>query len=104
MEITNADKIGQADADAVLSFLEPIVATLMTWRRFIALTVVLASLFAVVVVVLLPNQYEATARVLPPADSGSPLDGPYFGRNLGSAARLLGGSSSPDYTRYLSIL
>lgn len=73
-------------------------------RRFIALATTLVAIVAVVVLLLIPNEYRASARVLAPqANSINPLSA-VLGRNLSSAASALLGGSSGDYARYLTIL
>ncbi|MCA0267854.1 MAG: lipopolysaccharide biosynthesis protein [Bacteroidetes bacterium] len=73
------------------------------YRKAIAAFTVLAAIAAVVVSLLLPNEYKATARVLAPQQPMSSLVGS-LGRNISSAARLLGDNAGGDYARYFAIL
>lgn len=62
------------------------------------------AILAVVISLLIPNQYQATARVLPPEGSGSSPLAAMLSRGVpASAAQLLGGGRT-EYTRYLALL
>lgn len=77
---------------------------LWQWRRFIALFTGAVAVAAVVISLLIPNWYFASARVLTPDDSGSSgLLSAALG-NLSGAARSLIGGGGGDYTRYLALL
>lgn len=73
------------------------------WRFFISGVTMLAAIVAVVVTLQMPNEYRASARVLAPQPPMSSLVGS-LGRNLSSAARLLGDNAGGDYSRYFAIL
>jgi tyrosine-protein kinase Etk/Wzc len=73
-------------------------------NRFIALSTAIVAVAAVVISLLIPNQYLATARVLPPESSGSSPIAAMLSRGLPSgAAQLLGGGRT-EYTRYIALL
>lgn len=59
---------------------------------------------AVVISLLLPEWYRASARVLVPEAQGGSLSSAILGNLPAGASALLGGGPSGDYTRYLSIL
>lgn len=73
-------------------------------RWFIVAFTTLVAIAAVVLSLMMPNWYAASARVLPPEASGAnPLTAALM-RNAGSAASALLGGVSSDYARYLAIL
>lgn len=77
------------------------LGTLFLWRRFIISVTAVVAVAAVVITLLMPNWYRASARLLTP-ESGGGLSSLLL-RNLPSgASSLLGGGG--DYTRYLAIL
>ncbi len=81
------------------------LGTLYRWRMFIAGVTGLVAVAAVVISLLLPNWYAASARVLPPEAGGaSPLASALLRSGAGSAASALLGGVSSDYARYLAIL
>jgi len=61
-----------------------LLAVLLRWWRFVVINTVVAALIAVIVSLLLPKWYNATARLLPPKE-GDPLGG------IGEATSLLKG-------------
>ena len=74
-------------------------------RRLIAGITILAAIAAVVISLLLPNWYRASARVLPPAGVGlSPLASQLLNNLPGFLGNVLGGGGQAGYERYLSIL
>ncbi|SHK71965.1 GumC family protein [Rhodothermus profundi] len=74
-------------------------------RRWIAGITALAAIGSLIVSLLLPNWYRATARVLPPAGAGlSPLASQLLNNLPGFLGGMLGGGSTAGYERYLSIL
>jgi uncharacterized protein involved in exopolysaccharide biosynthesis len=80
------------------------VGTLFRWRRFILGVTALIAVVAIVVSLLLPKWYEASARVLPPeSGSGGGLAAALL-KGPGSAASALFGGAGGDYARYLAIL
>lgn len=81
-----------------------VLALLLARRKFIITITAGVAVASVVISLLLPNWYAATARVLPP-DSNSTLGFmSALTRNLPSAASALLKSGNDDYTRYLTIL
>lgn len=80
-------------------------AALHRWRFAIAGVTLLTAIAAVVVSLMLPKWYAATARVLPPesAAGGGGLSA-LIGNLSPIASSLLGGGGGGDYTRYLAIL
>lgn len=85
-----------------------IVAILLKWRRFIAINIVIVTVFAIGVSFLLPKWYLATASILPPKDQGG-LN--MFGitsaavRSLPLGQRLAGiGGQNLGVYNYLAIL
>lgn len=79
------------------------LAGLLWARRFFIVGFTgFVAIAAVVISLLLPNWYAATARLLPP-EGGSSLSGAILS-NLSSAASALLGPTSGDYTRYLALL
>lgn len=80
------------------------VGTLLGWRRFILGVTALVAVAAIIISLLLPKWYEASARVLPPeGGSGGSLAAALL-KGPGSAASALLGGVSSDYARYLAIL
>jgi tyrosine-protein kinase Etk/Wzc len=80
-----------------------VAGTAWRWRRFIAGVTALGAVATLVIVLMMPNEYRAEAHVMTPEQPGSSLLGA-LGRNLSSAARLLGDDRSGDYSRYFTIL
>ncbi|HLX13059.1 MAG TPA: Wzz/FepE/Etk N-terminal domain-containing protein, partial [Bacteroidota bacterium] len=83
------------------------VAILVKWWRFIVFNVLIVTGIAVIVSLLLPKWYKATASIMPPKDpnpfnllgtTGSLL------RGLGSLSKLAGGSQSGGSYNYFAIL
>lgn len=80
-----------------------VVGTVWAGRRLVVVLTTLAAVISVVLSLMMPNWYRASARVLMP-EGGSGLSSALL-RNLPSAASaLLGGGGGGDYMRYLSIL
>ena len=77
--------------------------TLYKWRRFIMVVTALAAVASVVIALLLPVWYQATAKVLLPERSRSSAFSTMLGDIGGAAASLLGVSGG-DYVRYMAIL
>ncbi len=78
----------------------------IAWRRrwFIAIATVAVAVVATVVLLLIPNEYRASARVLSPESGGlNPLSA-VLGRNLSTAASSLLGGGTGEYARYLTLL
>lgn len=71
-------------------------------RWWILAFTVLAAVASVAIALLTPSEYRASARVLAPQPPMSSMLGS-LGRNLSSAARLLGDNSGGDYSRYFAI-
>lgn len=81
-----------------------VARTLWQRRRFIGLFTGAVAVTAVVISLLIPNWYFASARVLTPDESGSSgLLSAALG-NLSGAARSLIGGGGGDYTRYVALL
>jgi tyrosine-protein kinase Etk/Wzc len=72
-------------------------------RRLVASVVAGAALLAVVGALLLPNEYTASARVLPPEGGNTTSLLGSLSRGMPGAASLLGGGRV-EYSRYLAIL
>ncbi len=96
--------IDERDDGRLEAFVWRQVRELWARRWFIVGITGIAAIVATVVLLLIPNEYRASARVLSP-DSGSvnPISA-MLGRNLSSAAATLLGGSSGEYARYLTIL
>ena len=78
--------------------------TLYAARKLLLGVTFTAAIGAVILALLLPNWYRASARVLPPAGTAfSPLASQLL-RDLPGALGSFLGSSTRDYNRYLSIL
>jgi uncharacterized protein involved in exopolysaccharide biosynthesis len=73
-------------------------------RRLILAITAGTAVAAVVISLLLPNWYRASARVLVPESQGSSLSSAILSNLPVAASALLGGGTSGDYTRYLAIL
>lgn len=73
-------------------------------RRLIAGVTGFVAITAVVISLLLPNWYRASARLLIPESQGSSLSSTILGNLPAAASALLGGGPAGDYTRYLAIL
>lgn len=61
---------------------------LFKWKRFIIINLFIVSLIAVIIALLIPNQYKAVATITIPSDSQSGLSG------LGNLSGFIGGKSS----------
>ncbi len=59
---------------------------------------------SVVISLLLPNWYRASARVLVPESQGASLSSAILSNLPAAASALLGGGPAGDYTRYLALL
>lgn len=92
------DAARRASAEAVLW---QAIGTLFRWRRFVIGVTATMAVVAVVLSLLMPNWYRASARLLVPESSGGLSS--LLLRNLPSAASSLFGGGG-DYTRYLAIL
>lgn len=77
---------------------------LYAWRRFIVGATAVVAVGAVVISLLLPNWYQATARVLSPEGGGANPMAAAFLKNLPSGAASLLGGAAGDYARYIAIL
>jgi tyrosine-protein kinase Etk/Wzc len=73
-------------------------------RRFIAVVTGVVAVAAVIISLLIPNEYRATARVLPPEGGGSSPLAAMLSRNLPSGAAALLGGGRTEYSRYLALL
>ncbi|HET6567753.1 MAG TPA: GNVR domain-containing protein [Rhodothermales bacterium] len=80
------------------------LATMVRWRRFIAATTGFVAVAAVVISLLLPNWYRASARVLAPESGSMGSIASALMQDLPSAASMILGGSTGEYTRYLTIL
>lgn len=79
-----------------------ILGILFGWRRLIVATTAVVAVASVVITLMMPNVYRATARVLIPESGGLSAS---MLRGLPSAATaLLGLGGGGDYVRYLAIL
>lgn len=72
-------------------------------RKVIIGVTAFVAVASVVISLLLPNWYRASARVLVPESQGGALSS-ILGNLPAGAAALFGGGPAGDYTRYLSIL
>ena len=81
-----------------------VVGRLYAWRKFIVGVTAAVAVSAVVISLLLPNWYRASARVLIPESQGGGLSSAILGNLPAAASALLGGGPGGDYTRYLAIL
>jgi uncharacterized protein involved in exopolysaccharide biosynthesis len=82
-----ADRNGKGVVPSSRADLFDFAAVLATWRRFILVIVSVCTVAALIISVLLPNWYKATARLLPPKDT-SPTN------MLGAAGSVLRGLGS----------
>ena len=80
-----------------------IAGVLYRWRRMIVAITGVATIVAIVVSLLLPKWYYASASVIAPESSGPNLSA-LLGDISSAAAALLGGGPSGDYVRYMAIL
>lgn len=78
------------------------LGTLFLWRRFIISVTAVVAVAAVVITLLMPNWYRASARLLIPEGGGGLASSML--RGLPSAASILLGGGSGDQMRYLAIL
>lgn len=85
-------------------FLWTALAVLFARRKFILSVTAGVAVASVVITLLLPNWYAATARVLPPESNSTLGFMASLTRNLPSAASALLKTGSDDYSRYLTIL
>jgi uncharacterized protein involved in exopolysaccharide biosynthesis len=94
-----------ARSDARLeSFLWHNARVLLSRWRLILGTAFAAAVLGVVGLLMIPNEYVASAKVLAPqGGGGNPLTA-LLGRNVSSAASALMGGIQGDYSRYLTIL
>ena len=82
-----------------------VLGRLWLWRRFLVIVTGVAAVAAVVISLLLPEWYRASARLLLPASGSSSGLASSLLSNLPSAASmLLGGGSAGDFMRYQAIL
>jgi tyrosine-protein kinase Etk/Wzc len=79
------------------------LGTLFRWRWFITGVTAGMAVLAVVLTLLMPNWYRASARLLLPAQGASGLSSALLG-NLSTVARGFLGGQVGDYTRYIAIL
>ena len=81
------------------------IATLLEWKRFIIVTVMLVAVGTILISLTLTKWYKSSTRLLAPESSStSPISAAML-RNLSSAASaFLGGGFGADFDRYLSIL
>jgi tyrosine-protein kinase Etk/Wzc len=80
------------------------VQTLWTRRRFVVVATALVAIAAIVLSLLMPNEYRSTARVLPPEGGGSSPLAAMLSRGLPSGAAALLGGGRTEYSRYLALL
>ncbi len=80
-----------------------LAADLFGRRRLLTFATVFAAVASVIISLLLPKQFTAQARVMPPESSGG-VGSAFLGSLSGVARAFLGSSGSGDYSRYLSIL
>ncbi len=92
-----------ADNNSVTDQLWRIAGLLFLRRRIIIISTAVITIAAVVLSLLIPNRYDAVARLLPPEAQGNSITTSAL-RNLPSAAAMLLGGVSGDYARYLTIL
>lgn len=81
----------------------PALGELYAHRKLIAAVTAAIAVAAVVISLLLPNWYQAEARVLLPDSPGGALSA-VLGRVSPAAASLLGSGGGGDYARFLAIL
>jgi tyrosine-protein kinase Etk/Wzc len=72
-------------------------------RKLLVAVPIAIAIIAAVITLLIPNEYTASARVLPPETTGTTSLLSSLGRGLPGAASLLGGGRM-EYSRYLAIL
>ena len=92
----------EAQARKVENTLWGAVGVLWMGRKLIMTITVVAAIGAIVLALVLPVYYAASARVLLPDSGGGGGIGALLGQLSPAAAGLLGGGG--DYTRYLAIL
>ncbi len=80
-----------------------VAGILYRWRRMILTATSIAAIVSVVVSLLLPKWYYASASVIAPESSGPNLSA-LLGDVSSAAAALIGGGPSGDYVRYMAIL
>lgn len=81
-----------------------VLGRLYRWRLFIIAVTGTVAVAAVVLSLLLPNWYQASARLLLPTSGGGSSLAASLLRSLPAASALLGGTSSGDFIRYQAIL
>ncbi|MFQ5568045.1 MAG: lipopolysaccharide biosynthesis protein [Rhodothermales bacterium] len=80
------------------------LGTLYRWRRFIARVTGVVAVLAVVLTLLMDNWYQAEARLVLPARTGTGFAAAFL-EDLPAAARsFIGSGASGDYYRYLTVL
>lgn len=94
----------RARSDRAEETLWLVTGRLYRWRKFIAGVTVAVAISAVVISLLLPNWYRASARVLVPESASGGLSSAILGNLPAAATALLGGGPGGDYTRYLALL
>ena len=80
------------------------VGTLFVWRRFILGITTAMAILAVVISLLLPNWFAASARLMAPESGGTDPLAAALSSDLSSAAAAILGGPSGDYDRYLTLL
>lgn len=81
------------------------LAALVHRSRFIGAVTAGVAILSIVITLLLPNVYQADARLLLPTGGSGGSFAAALIRNLpGGASAFLGGGAAGDYARYLSIL
>ena len=78
------------------------LGTLYRWRRFIISMTMIVAVLSVILTLMMPNRYRASASLLLPESSGG-LSSALLA-NLPAAASSLLGAGGGDYIRYLAIL
>lgn len=102
-DISRSERAERERAGRAEDTLWTVVGRLYSWRRFIIGVTAAAAVASVVISLLLPNWYRASARVLMPEGQGG-LSSAILGNLPAAASALLGGGPGGDYTRYLAIL
>ncbi len=81
-----------------------VAGRLYSWRKFVVGVTGGVAVSAVVISLLLPNWYRASARVLVSDAQSGGLSSAILGNLPAAASALLGGGPGGDYTRFLAIL
>lgn len=94
----------QTSNEKVIARLWESVGTIFRWRWFIVIVSGIVAILSVVLSLMMPNWYAASARLLSPESSGTNPLSAALASNLASAASAFLGGANGDYLRYKTIL